>query len=40
MTDENFAEALAAFDRAIAHDSRADAAWIALETLARAVIGA
>ena len=40
MTDEDFAAALAAFDRAIAHDGRADAPWIALETLARAVIGA
>src|SRR5690606_37862549 len=39
-TDENFAAALAAFDRAIAHDSGTDAAWIALKTLARDVIGA
>ena len=40
MTNEEFAAALAAFDDAIANDTRADAPWIALETLARKVIGA
>ena len=40
MTNEDFAAALAALDDAIANDTRADAPWIALETLARKVIGA
>ncbi|MDB5555545.1 MAG: hypothetical protein JWL86_5529 [Rhizobium sp.] len=40
MTNEDFAAALAAFDEAIASDTRTDAPWIALETLARKVIGA
>jgi hypothetical protein len=40
MTNEDFAAALAAFDDAIANDTRANAPWIALETLARNVIGA
>jgi len=40
MTNEDLAAALAAFDDAIASDTRTDAPWIALETLARKVIGA
>ena len=40
MTIPDFTADLAAFDRAIANDTGPDAAWIALETLARKVIGA
>lgn len=40
MTAQGFAADLAAFDRAIANDTGPDAPWIALETLARKVIGA
>lgn len=40
MTIPDFTADLAAFDRAIANDTSPDAAWIALETLARKVIGA
>lgn len=40
MNAQDFAADLAAFDRAIANDTRPDAPWIALETLARKVIGA
>ena len=40
MNTQDFAADLAAFDRAIANDTGPDAPWIALETLARKVIGA
>lgn len=40
MTIPDFTADLAAFDRAIANDTGPDAAWIALETLARKVVGA
>jgi GAF domain-containing protein len=40
MNAHDFAADLAAFDRAIANDTGPDAPWIALETLARRVIGA
>jgi len=40
MNAQDFTADLAAFDRAIANDAGPDAAWIALETLARKVIGA
>jgi hypothetical protein len=40
MNAQDFAADLAAFDRAIANDARPDAPWIALETLARKLIGA
>lgn len=40
MTTQDFAADLAAFDRTIANDTGPDAPWIALETLARKVIGA
>ena len=40
MNSQDFAAALAAFDRSIANDAGPDAPWIALETLARQVIGA
>lgn len=40
MTNEDFAAALAAFDDVIANGTGTDAPWIALETLARKVIGA
>ena len=40
MNAQDFAADLAAFDRAIADDPGPDAPWIALETLARKVIGA
>lgn len=40
MNKEEFAAALAAFDDMIANDARPDAPWLALETLARRVIGA
>lgn len=40
MNAQDFAADLAAFDRAIASETGPDAPWIALETLARKVIGA
>ena len=40
MNKEEFAAALAAFDAVVANDARPDAPWVALETLARKVIGA
>ena len=40
MNTQDFAADLAAFDHAIANDTGPDAPWIALETLARKVIGA
>jgi hypothetical protein len=40
MKGHDFAADLAAFDRTIANDAGPDAPWIALETLARKVIGA